>query len=216
MPDLFEGDSPAAPWKEPLSEGATFLHGFALAVAPELLSNLTDLVKIAPFRRMETPGGFRMSVAMTSCGAMGWTTDARGYRYSPIDPESGKSWPAMPESFSHLSEIAASAAGFLGFRPDACLINRYKPGARMSLHQDRNERDRDAPIVSVSLGLPATFLFGGNHRSDAPTRLRLEHGDVLVWGGPDRMRFHGVLPVKSGDHEATGNCRINLTFRKAL
>jgi len=216
MADLFDAAHPEAFWTEAVSEGAVLLHRFAPEEAPTLLSELAKISRSAPFRRMATPGGRRMSVETTSCGDLGWTTDRTGYRYSSVDPESGAPWPAMPLPFLGLAVAAATSAGFNRFRPDTCLINRYAPGAKMSLHQDRNERDRTMPIVSVSLGLPATFLFGGMNRTDAPTRMRLEHGDALVWGGPDRMRFHGVLPVKPGHHEATGEFRINLTFRKAL
>src|SRR5262249_36146035 len=154
----------------------------------------------APFRHMVTPGGFRMSVAMTNCGALGWVTDQTGYRYDPVDPESGECWPRMPESFLRLARDAAARAGFANFVPDACLINRYRPGARLTLHQDKNERDFGAPIVSVSLGIPAVFLFGGLKRADKTVRVTLRHGDVVVWGGPDRLRYHGVLPLKEGHH----------------
>jgi DNA oxidative demethylase len=156
-----------------------------------------------------------MSVAMTNCGCYGWVSDASGYRYDAIDPESGKPWPAMPAPFRKLAEDAAAEAGFPGFAPDACLINRYQPGARLSLHQDRDERHLGAPIVSVSLGLPATFLFGGLKRSDPTRRYRLEHGDVVVWGGPARLAFHGVAPLAEGEHGLLGRQRINLTFRRA-
>jgi DNA oxidative demethylase len=169
----------------------------------------------APFRHMVTPGGHVMSVAMTNCGSAGWVTDRSGYRYDAADPEAGKPWPAMPASFRSLAGAAAAEAGFSGFAPDACLINRYAPGARMSLHQDRDETDFGAPIVSVSLGLSATFLFGGLQRSDRPRRYRLEHGDVVVWGGPARLAFHGVAPLADGEHALMGRLRINLTFRKA-
>lgn len=164
---------------------------------------------------MYTPGGLRMSVAMTNCGTLGWVTDNRGYRYQTIDPNTGNPWPAMPAAFLALAQDAAKQAGFRNFIPDACLINRYEPGARMTLHQDKNERDFHQPIVSVSLGLPATFLFGGDTRNQRPTRVALEHGDVVVWGGPARLRFHGVLPIKDGEHPTLGRHRINLTFRKA-
>jgi alkylated DNA repair protein (DNA oxidative demethylase) len=164
---------------------------------------------------MVTPGGFRMSVAMTNCGSYGWVTDRNGYRYDAVDPESGKEWPRMPESLLQLAVDAAARAGFKGFVPDACLINRYEPGARMSLHQDRNERDFDQPIVSVSLGLPAVFLFGGSKRADKPRRVELRHGDVMVWGGPSRLRYHGVMPLRDGLHPVVGRHRINLTLRRA-
>ena len=165
---------------------------------------------------MVTPGGQRMSVAMTNCGSVGWVTDRKGYRYDPLDPETRRHWPPLPTCFAQLAERAAAAAGFESFAPDVCLINRYEPGARMSLHQDRDERDYSAPIVSVSLGLPATFLFGGLQRNDRPQRLPLQHGDVVVWGGPNRLAYHGVAPVADGCHSVVGRMRWNLTMRKAL
>jgi alkylated DNA repair protein (DNA oxidative demethylase) len=165
---------------------------------------------------MITPGGFRMSVAMTICGPWGWVSDRTGYRYSAVDPDNGRDWPRLPRSFLRLATEAAAAAGFEAFRPDACLVNRYLPGSKLSLHQDRDEQDYDAPIVSVSLGLPATFLFGGSKRSDKIRRLPLTHGDVVVWGGPDRLRYHGVAPLKDGTHPLLGAQRVNLTFRQAM
>ena len=156
-----------------------------------------------------------MSVGMTSCGAKGWVSDRAGYRYTGVDPDAGRAWPAMPPSFRALAARAAAAGGFEAFEPDACLVNRYEPGARLTMHQDRNERDYDAPIVSVSLGLPAVFLFGGDTRGERPRRVPLRHGDVVVWGGPARLRFHGVAPIADGLHAQLGACRINLTFRKA-
>ena len=155
-----------------------------------------------------------MSVAMTNCGSVGWVSDDTGYRYDPIDPESKQPWPAMPAVLRQLAAYAASDAGFNSFAPDACLINRYVPGARLSLHQDKDELDFAAPIVSVSLGLPAIFLFGGAKRADKPNRYRLEHGDLAVWGGPSRLFFHGVAPLGDGEHAVMGRQRINLTFRK--
>jgi len=199
-----------------IAEGATLLHGFAAGAAPSLLQAIEDVVAAAPLRRMITPGGYRMSVAMTNCGAAGWVTDRSGYRYDARDPLTGKPWPAMPGIFSDLARRAASAGGFGNFEPDACLINRYDPGARLTLHQDKNERDYTAPIVSVSLGLPAVFLFGGLRRKDRPQRMRLESGDVAVWGGPTRLAYHGVAPLADGDDPLTGHCRYNLTFRTAL
>ncbi len=181
-----------------------------------LLEALAAVVDDAPFRHMVTPGGHRMSVAMTNCGTAGWVTDRTGYRYDLADPESGQSWPGMPDAFADLARRAAARAGFPGFEADACLVNRYEPGARLSLHQDKNERGLDAPIVSVSLGLPATFLFGGLRRSDPARRIALRHGDVVVWGGPARLAFHGVLPLADGEHPVLGRQRINLTFRRAL
>ena len=198
-----------------LAPGAMLLGGFALPFEAALLTALQDVVEVAPFRHLVTPGGHRMSVAMTNCGAFGWVSDRTGYRYDATDPESGRPWPAMPGVFSELAAQAAARAGFEGFAPDACLINRYEPGARLSLHQDRDERDLDAPIVSVSLGLPAVFLFGGLQRAGPPRRVPLAHGDVVVWGGPARLRYHGVMPLKEGRHPLMGGCRINLTFRKA-
>jgi DNA oxidative demethylase len=198
-----------------MAEGAVLLRGFARPLETDLIADLRAIVAQAPFRHMVTPGGHPMSVAMTNCGRAGWVTDRGGYRYDANDPEAGKPWPEMPPSFRMLAERAAAEAGFTKFLPDACLINRYQPGARMSLHQDRDEHDFGAPIVSVSWGLPATFLFGGLKRSDKPQRYRLEHGDIAVWGGPARLLFHGVAPLADGEHVVMGKQRINLTFRKA-
>ena len=191
------------------------LPGYARPVEADLIADLRAVVEQAPFRHMLTPGGHQMSVAMTNCGSVGWVTDRTGYRYDGADPESAKPWPAMPLSFRELAGRVAAHAGFHGFSPDACLINRYQPGARMSLHQDKDEADFGAPIVSVSLGLPAIFLFGGLQRSDKPRRFRLEHGDVVAWGGPARLVFHGVAALADGEHALMGRQRINLTFRKA-
>jgi len=191
------------------------LRAFARSVEHDLIAALHNIVTQAPFRHMSTRSGHQMSVTMTNCGDAGWVTDRSGYRYDGIDPQSGKPWPEMPSAFRELAGRAAAAAGFDDFLPDACLINRYQPGARMSLHQDRDERDFGNPIVSVSLGLPAIFLFGGPERSDRPRRFRLEHGDIVVWGGPSRLFFHGVAPLADGEHNLLGHQRINLTFRKA-
>ena len=199
-----------------LEPGAMVLGRFAEASDRTLLDALTDVVGASPIRRMTTPGGWRMSVGMTNCGSAGWVSDRTGYRYDRLDPESGRPWPAMPPSFVALATAAAAAAGFPGFVPDACLINRYTPRTRLSLHQDRNERDFGAPIVSVSLGLPAVFLWGGLSRSQRPRRVRLVHGDVVVWGGPARMTFHGIDTLRDGEHPLTGAVRYNLTFRRAL
>jgi alkylated DNA repair protein (DNA oxidative demethylase) len=198
-----------------MAEGAVLLHGHAKPVEGELIVALREIVAQAPFRRMHTPGGHQMSVAMTNCGQLGWITDRSGYRYDGNDPETGQPWPAMPAAFLQLAIEASATAGFKDFLPDACLINRYEPGARMSLHQDRDEQDFGAPIVSVSLGLPAIFLFGGLERSEKPRRFRLEHGDVVVWGGPSRLVFHGVAPLVDGEHSLLGRQRINFTFRRA-
>jgi len=213
--DLFERLSDARPSQEVIAEGAVLLRGFAKPFEADLIAALRDVVEQAPFRHMATPGGHQMSVAMTNCGSAGWVTDRSGYRYDANDPEAGRPWPAMPPSFRELAGQAADRAGFGGFSPDACLVNRYQPGARMSLHQDKDEHDFGAPIVSVSLGLPAVFLFGGLKRSDRPRRFRLQHGDVVVWGGPARLVFHGVAPLADGEHALMGRQRINLTFRKA-
>lgn len=191
------------------------LRRFASEPAPELLNSIADISRQAPFRRMTTPGGHAMSAAMTCCSEWGWVTDRNGYRYQREDPQTGLSWPTMPEPFLNLATAAAETAGFPGFQPDACLINRYQPGTKMGLHQDKDERDFSRPIVSVSLGLPVVFQMGGAKRSDKPSRILLEHGDVLVWGGPARLNYHGVLTLKAGRHPLTGACRYNITFRKA-
>jgi DNA oxidative demethylase len=213
--DLFESVADVLPSREAMGEGAVLLRGFARPSEGELIAALRDIEGLAPFRHMVTPGGHSMSVAMTNCGRLGWVTDRSGYRYDTNAPETGKPWPAMPASFRRLAGQAAALGGFKDFSPDACLINRYQPGARMSLHQDKDEDDFGAPIVSVSLGLPAIFLFGGLKRTDKPRRFRLEHGDVVVWGGPTRLVFHGVAPLADGEHALMGRQRINLTFRKA-
>ena len=213
--DLFGGDDPAQHGRVTLGPQSVVLRGYALDRVDALLAGVDDVTAQAPFRHMETPGGYTMSVALTNCGELGWTTDARGYRYSGIDPQSGRPWPAMPDAFRRLAVDAALEAGFPGFAPDACLVNRYEPGSRLSLHQDRNERDYDAPIVSVSLGMPAMFLFGGDDRADRAARVPLFHGDVVVWGGVDRLRFHGVMPLKDLPHPRLGSRRINFTIRKA-
>jgi DNA oxidative demethylase len=214
--DLFDSVPDTRPARENMADGAVLLRGHARPLENELIAALRDIVAQAPFRRMITPGGHQMSVAMTNCGDVGWVTDRSGYRYDRIDPETGRQWPAMPPPFVRLAGEAAAASGFANFAADACLINRYAPGARMSLHQDRDEQDFSQPIVSVSLGLPAVFLFGGARRNDRPRRFRLESGDVVVWGGPSRLAYHGIEPLADGDDPLTGRCRINLTFRKAL
>lgn len=211
---LFESET-GTRWIEPLGLGTSLLHGFALANETALLDAIETIADDAPFRNMVTPGGFVMSVAMTNCGTLGWTSDRRGYRYTEIDPITGRPWPPMPACFNAFATSAAATAGFERFIPDACLINRYAPGARLTLHQDKNEQDFNQPIVSVSLGVPAVFLFGGLKRSDKTRRVPLMHGDVVVWGGPDRLRYHGVLTLKESHHSRLGNHRINLTFRRA-
>ena len=214
--DLFADQAPTPPGQvEQIGEQAYVLRGFALPWLERLLPALDSVLQAAPFRQMVTPGGFTMSVALSSCGALGWTTDRSGYRYTAHDPQTGHPWPDMPAVFRELAQAAAQQAHFEHFEPDACLINRYVPGARMSLHQDKNERSFAAPIVSMSLGLPAVFQFGGFERSDKSLRIPLFHGDIVVWGGVDRLRYHGVLPLKEGQHPRLGAQRINLTFRTA-
>lgn len=200
-----------------VAEGAVLFGKYALPAADQLLTEIKRLSALSPFRKMLTPGGKRMSVSMTNCGRLGWISDDRGYRYSERDPVTNRDWPEMPESFRQLAKQASVAAGYFAFDPDCCLINRYEPGSRMSMHQDRDEKDQQAPIVSISLGLNARFLFGGLKREDATRCFLLTHGDVLVWGGPSRLCFHAIQTIKEdilpeGVHEM---CRYNLTFRKA-
>ena len=215
MADLFDNVAEAQPSREEIADGAVLLRGFVKPIESELIAAVRAIVAQSPFRRMTTPGGHLMSVAMTNCGERGWITDHTGYRYDPIDPRTAAPWPAMPPVLRDLARGAAEQGGFEDFAPDACLVNRYEPGTRLSLHQDKDELDFAAPIVSVSLGLPATFLFGGSKRSDKPRRFRLQHGDVVVWGGPSRLFFHGVAPLADGEHAVLGRQRINFTFRKA-
>ena len=214
MTPLFDNDP--MPHREPLEEGAALLRAFASAAAPALLEEVARIAQAAPFRRLVTPGGYTMSVAMTNCGRVGWVSDRTGYRYDPVDPDTGLPWPDMPTAFLDLAVRAAADAGFPNYNPDACLINRYVAGAKLGLHQDKDEKDQWAPIVSVSLGLPAVFLWGGKRRGDSIRRLRLENGDIAVWGGPARFVYHGVAPLKDGEHPLTGAARINLTFRKVF
>jgi alkylated DNA repair protein (DNA oxidative demethylase) len=213
MTSLFDND-PAPQSNEPLEEGAVLLRGFAATEAPVLVREAEQISRTAPFRHLVVPGGKTMSVGMTNCGRVGWVSDRTGYRYDPIDPLTETPWPPIPASFLDLAIRAAAAGGFPDYDPDACLINRYLAGAKLGLHQDRDEKDAWAPIVSVSLGLPAVFLWGGKRRSDPVRRLRVESGDVVVWGGPARFVYHGVAPLKDGEHPLTGHQRINLTFRK--
>lgn len=213
--DLFDSVAEAQPSREEIADGAMLLRGFVRPIERELIDTVRAIVAQSPFRRMTTPGGYQMSVAMTNCGERGWITDHTGYRYDEIDPRTGVRWPEMPPVLADLALRAAEQGGFTGFAPDACLVNRYEPGTRLSLHQDKDELDLAAPIVSVSLGLPATFLFGGLARADKPRRFRLVHGDVVVWGGPSRFAYHGVAPLADGEHALLGRQRINLTFRRA-
>lgn len=198
-----------------IAPGAWLLRGFALADERELATAIAAVTAAAPFRYMRTPGGLRMSVAMTNCGTYGWVSSASGYRYERLDPETQQPWPPLPDVLLDLARRAADAAGFAQFVPDACLVNRYEPGTRLSLHQDKDERELSAPIVSVSLGVPATFLFGGLLRSERPSRIALSHGDVVVWGGPARLRYHGIAPLARAQHAFAGEARINLTLRRA-
>ena len=192
------------------------LRGFAFADGAALVDEAARVAQAAPFRHLVTPGGFTMSVGMTNCGRVGWVSDRTGYRYDPHDPDTGAPWPAMPARLLDLAARAAAEGGFAGYDPDACLINRYTAGSKLGMHRDRDEKDAWSPIVSVSLGLPAVFLWGGKRRGDAVRRLRLESGDVVVWGGPARFVYHGVAPLKDGEHALTGAARINLTFRKVF
>lgn len=213
--DLLANAGGTRHWREQLGPGAVVLRGFATANGAAVLSEIERVTTQAPFRHMQTPGGFRMSVAMSNCGDFGWVSDTNGYRYAAADPASGLPWPALPASLRQLATDAAAAAGFAHFTPDACLINRYQPGAKMALHQDKDEADLSQPIVSLSLGLPAVFQFGGLRRAERASRITLTHGDVVVWGGPARLRYHGVLALAQGEHPLLGACRLNLTFRKA-
>ena len=214
--DLFDDLPPSGePEQTLIAPGAALLRGFARAGDAALLQAFEAVTAQAPLRHLVTPGGRAMSVATSNCGPLGWVSDRSGYRYAAHDPLSGQPWPAMPRCFMDLATRAAAQAGFANFQPDACLINRYEPGAKLSLHQDKDEKDFTAPIVSVSLGLPAVFLFGTPRRSDRPQRLRLSHGDVVVWGGPARLAYHGIAALADGEHGLTGRRRINLTFRKA-
>ncbi len=214
MPDLFSFHSSSS-GPLVLEAGAMVLRGFALPEATAIVDAVHAIAAAAPLRHLVTPGGKTMSVAMTNSGDLGWVSDRRGYRYESHDPVSGRAWPSMPPLFRDLAVRAAASAGFDAFDPDACLINRYAPGARLTLHQDRDEQDFGAPIVSVSLGLPAVFLWGGVRRGDRARRMPLEHGDVVVWGGPARLVYHGVMPLADGEHPLTGRNRYNLTLRRA-
>ncbi|MES2412858.1 MAG: DNA oxidative demethylase AlkB [Pseudomonadota bacterium] len=213
--DLFEEHTPQ-PSQLLIAAGAMLLRGFAQGSEAALLKAFDDVTAQAPLRHLVTPGGYTMSVGMTNCGPLGWVSDRRGYRYQSTDPLSGQPWPVMPDMWRDLAARAASAAGYPGFSPDACLVNSYQPGSKLSLHQDKDEKDMGAPIVSVSLGLPAVFLFGSDRRADKPQRLRLVSGDVVVWGGASRLAFHGIGQLADGDHALTGRRRTNLTFRKAV
>lgn len=213
--DMFANDTAQAPRTEQIGPRSFVLRGFVLPLMEQVLAALEKVLLQSPFRHMTTPGGFTMSVALSNCGSVGWVTDRAGYRYTRIDPQTGVPWPALPDVLLTLAQAAAAESGFPGFMPDACLINCYVPGSKMSLHQDKNEHGYEWPVVSVSLGVPATFLFGGLERSDKTQRVSLFHGDVVVWGGEDRLRYHGVMPLKHAEHPLLGEQRINFTFRKA-
>lgn len=214
--DLFADLEPQKPDVEIITQNAVLLRGLITPYEQQLIQEIQNILKLAPLRAVTTPSGLKMSVTMSNCGDVGWVSDRRGYRYEASDPNSGKPWPAIPPLFIQIAQHAAGLAGYADFSPDACLINRYVPGARMSLHQDKDERDFNAPIVSISLGLPAVFLFGGLQRSDKALRIGLEHGDIVVWGGSNRLAFHGIAPLADGQHPLLGSQRLNLTFRKAL
>jgi alkylated DNA repair protein (DNA oxidative demethylase) len=212
--DLF-ADSPREPRTQQLGAQAFVLRAFAAGSESLLLDHVQRIAAQAPFRHLTTPGGYQMSVAMTNCGEVGWISDRTGYRYGALDPLSQRPWPLMPQAFLDLAARAATIAGFPSFEPDACLINRYQPGTRLSLHRDYDEKDRAAPIVSVSIGVPAVFQWGGLRRNDRTRRVPLESGDVVVWGGESRFVYHGIAALAESTHPLTGSERINLTFRKA-
>ena len=217
--NLFEDPPPEADaLRVALAPGAVLMRGFALDGDVELLQAVESVLAQAPPRHWQTPGGGTMSVATTRCGPVGWVPDESdgdgGGHYVAQHPRTGQPWPAMPACLMDFALCAANEAGYPQFVPDSCLINHYVPGAKLGLHQDKYEIDLHAPIVSLSLGLPAVFLFGGFARSDRTQRYRLVHGDVVVWGGPSRLRFHGVLPVADGTHALVGRRRLNVTFRK--
>ena len=211
--DLFDSLPPDTALT-PLAPGAVLLHGFARDEEAALLQAIESVLQQAPWRHWHTPGGYTMSVAMSNCGPLGWVSGASGYRYAAQDPATHQPWPAMPACLMDLARRAAARSGYPHFEPDACLINQYTPGARLSLHQDKDEQDLREPIVSLSLGLPAVFLFGTASRADRPQRWRLVHGDVVVWGGASRLAFHGVNALADGEHPLLGRRRLNLTFRR--
>lgn len=215
MQDLFDINEPGDVWLEPLGPGTRWIHGFLVADAGRVMTDIAGVVAQAPYRHLSTPGGKRMSVAMSNCGAEGWVSDRAGYRYQAIDPLTNKPWPLMPLRLKKLAQKAAILGGYADFKPTVCLINYYAPGARMGLHQDKDEADLTAPIVSFSLGLPATFIWGGLQRTGKTQRILLRHADAVVWGGEDRLRFHGVAPLRDGEHALTGRARLNLTFRQS-
>jgi alkylated DNA repair protein (DNA oxidative demethylase) len=197
----------------PIAPDVTLLRGFAATAS--LRAAIGAIAAAAPFRHLTTPGGGRMSVAMTNCGAWGWHSDARGYRYVARDPDSDAPWPAMPPSFRVLAVEAAAAGGFDGFEPDCCLVNRYLVGAQMGAHRDFDELDLRHPIVSVSIGLPALFLWYGATRRGPALRVPLADGDVVVFGGSARAGYHGVRRLAAPEPGVAATVRYNLTFRRA-
>jgi DNA oxidative demethylase len=213
QPSLFQDTFATKPVMEALQEGVVLIR--RAFDSEKLFAAIKTVIDAAPLRHMETPSGKKMSVAMTNCGDLGWTSSRAGYAYSKTDPLTTAPWPTMPQLLFDTAANLARLAGYSGFVPDACLINRYLPGAQMGLHQDRDERDFSQPIVSLSLGVPAKFIIGGLTRGDSTRSVELDDGDAIVFGGAARLIFHGVRAVKVGQHAAINNCRINLTFRVA-
>jgi len=200
----------AEPTHEEIFPGATLMRGLAQAQDGEFLEAMQGVLSAAPLHHATTPTGLPMGVMVSDCG----TPEAFRRRWDPANPAVRQMWPPMPRALLDFSLRCAVRAGFPLFRPDTCHVNRYQAGTKLGLHQDRHECDMSQPIVSVSFGLECVFLLGGLERTDSPKRILLEHGDVIVWGGPSRMRFHGVQPLKPGHHPLTGPYRYNLTFRK--
>jgi DNA oxidative demethylase len=213
--DLFDDlPLPTEDLQTALAPGALLMRGFGRGGDVDILQAVESVIAQAPLRHLQTPGGYTMSIQTTRCGSMGWVSEPGGYRYAASNPGTQQPWPAMPPCLLDFAVRAATEAGYPDFVPDSCMINQYLPGTKLGLHQDRDERDLRAPVVSLSLGLPAIFLFGGLQRAGKTQRYRLAHGDVVVWGGPSRLAFHGVLPVAEGDHALLGRRRVNVTFRK--
>ena len=215
MDDLFQDQPPDLPERQALGPESWLLRHTLQTTACHLMADIHTLTATHPFQHMVTRGGHTMSVATSSYGSYGWVSDAqKGYRYASSNIETGQPWPPIPAHWLALATALAEKAGFNGFHPDSALINRYAVGARMGLHQDRDEATLAWPIVSLSLGLPARFMFGGKQRQAPVKDFTLLHGDVVVWGGADRLRFHGIRPLKAGHHSLTGPYRYNITFRR--